>query len=180
MQTEQSNVLQKFNRYHQSATFHKVQLNDAYFRWFQSKVDNDEWRLFTCTVVFNPIDNNNTKHRFEDEYKKRFLNKIRRRLTTNARDQLSAIPFEECYYYERFEKSRLKVAGKCNPPHIHSIIPVRTEQVHRFWSYDNNRLHPRLFKDLHSIDIVQDVLIEPVWDIGSFGWLMYVTKEKEV
>lgn len=173
-------TLDKFNRYHYSSIYQKVQYNDLLAAWFKSKVDADEWRLFTCTVVFKPIDNNNTKTRYEDEYKNRFLNKVRRRLERSVIHQSKTIPYEECFYYERYEKSRLKVAGRRNPPHIHSLIPIRTNQVHRFWSYDENRLHPRLFKDLHSIDVVQDVLIEPVRETGSFEWLMYLTKQKEI
>ena len=173
-------TLAKFNRYHHSSSYRKVQYNHHLASWFQSKVDNDEWRLFTCTVVFKPIDQINTQSRYEVEYRGKFLNKIRRRLEPNSIHQPKTIPYEECFYYERFEKSRLRVSGKCNPHHIHSIIPIRTEQVHRFWSYDNNRLNPRLFKDLHSIDVVQDVLIEPMRNDDPFAWLMYLTKQKNL
>lgn len=173
-------TIQKFNRYHHSSTFQKVQYNAAIADWFQSKVDADEWRLFTCTVVFKPIDRINTKTRFEDEYRGRFLNKVRCRLERSPTHQSKTIPYEQCFYYERYEKSRIRVAGKRNPPHIHSVLPIRTNQVHRFWSYDENRLHPRLFKDLHSIDIVQDVLIEPMRNGDPFAWLMYSTKQKDL
>ncbi len=180
MPLPKDSILERFNRYQRSSTYLKVQYNDQLASWFQSKVDADEWRLFTCTVVFNPIDRFNSKSRFEDEYKNRFLHKVRRRLERCPIHQSKTIPYEDCFYYERFEKSRLKVAGRRNPHHIHSIIPIRTNQVHRFWSYEDNRLHPRLFKDLNSIDVVQDVLIEPVWKTGSFPWLMYITKEKTI
>lgn len=170
--------LVKFNRYHHTSSFEKIQYNDNLSAWFQSKADADEWRLFTCTVVFKPVDRINTQSRYEDEYRGRFLNKVRRRLERSSIHQPKTIPYEDCFFYERYEKSRLKVAGRRNPPHIHSIIPIRTEQVHRFWSYDDNRLHPRLFKDLHSIDVVQDVLIEPMWKNESIKWIMYITKMK--
>lgn len=173
-------TLVKFNRYYHSSTYQKVHHNDHLAAWFQSKVNADEWRLFTCNVVFKPIDRINTQSRYEDEYRGRFLNKVRRRLERSSIHQPKTIPYEGCFFYERYEKSRFKVAGRRNPPHIHSIIPIRTEQVHRFWSYDDNRLHPRLFKDLHSIDVVQDVLIEPMRNDDPFAWLMYITKQKNL
>jgi hypothetical protein len=180
MKLPTNQTLVKFNRYHHSSTYQKVQYNDHLAAWFQSKVDADEWRLFTCTVVFKPIDRINTQSRYEDEYRGRFLNKVRRRLERSSIHQPKTIPYEGCFFYERYEKSRLKVAGRRNPPHIHSIIPIRTEQVHRFWSYEDNRLHPRLFKDMHSIDVVQDVLIEPIRNDDPFAWLMYSTKQKNM
>jgi hypothetical protein len=178
LHTERS--IEQFNRYHHSATYQKVQYNLALAEWFQSKVAASEWKLFSCTCVFHPVDAINTKTRFEDEYKSRVLSKIRRQLERSTPHQPKTIPYEDCYYYERYEKSRLRNAGRRNPPHIHSVIPIRTSQVHRFWSYDENRLNPRLSKDLHSIDVVQDVSIEPIRDSGPFAWLMYSTKQKEL
>lgn len=173
-------TLAKFNRYHHSSTYQKIQYNEHLAAWFQCKVNAGEWKLFTCTVVFKPIDRINTQSRFEYEYTNRVLNKIRRRLERCSIHQPKTIPYEGCFFYERYEKSRFKVAARRNPPHIHAIIPIRTEQVHRFWSYDDNRLHPRLFKDLHSIDVVQDVLIEPIRNNDPFAWLMYSTKQKDL
>ena len=173
-------TIQKFNRYHRTSTFQKVQHNTAIANWFQSLVDADEWRLFTCTVVFKPVDLINTKSRFEDEYNTRFLKKIRRHLEPNSKYQATAIPFEKEFSFERYEKSRYRATGKRNPFHIHSVIPIRTTQVHRFWSYDENKLNSRLFKDLNSIDVVQDMLIEPMRVSGPFAWLMYSTKQKEI
>lgn len=173
-------TLDKFNRYHRSSSYQKVKYNDHLAAWFQSKVDTDEWRLFTCTVVFKPIDRINTQTRFEDEYKNRFLKKVRRRLERSPIYQSTAIPYEDSYHFERYEKSKFRATGKRCPFHIHSVIPVRTTQVHRFWSYDDNRLNPRLNKDLHSIDVVQDVVIEPMRDSGPFAWLMYSSKQKQI
>ncbi len=180
MQLNHNDSINKFNRLHLSYNFKHVQYINEFSHWFQSKVDANEWKLFTCTVVFKPVDQNNTQTRFEDEYKNRVLNKIRRRLERSPIHQPKTIPYENLYYFEREHKTLLRSISRKSPFHIHSIIPVRTSQVHRFWDYDDNRLHPRLFKDLHSIDVVQDVLIQPVWDAGSFGWLIYSTKQKEI
>lgn len=179
MQINSSQSLERFNRNHRS-NFHKVQYNDAYDQWFQSKVDADEWRLFTCTVVFKTKDRLNHQSRFEDTYKYRFLQKIRSRLERSDRYQSTTIPFEDLYYYEREHKTVLRSSSKRSPFHIHSLIPIYTSQVHRFWSYEEKELNPRLMKDLLSIDIVQDVLIEPVRDNATFPWLMYMTKYKKV
>ena len=170
--------IQKFNRYHHSSSFQKIQYNEAIADWFKSKVETNEWKLFACTVVFKPIDVHNSQSRYEDEYKNRFLRKIRRGLERSKLYQSKTIPYEDYYYFERYEKSRHRTSGKRCPFHIHSVIPIYTSQVHKFWSFDNNRLNERLYKDLHSIDIVQDALIEPIKDANAFPWVMYITKFK--
>jgi hypothetical protein len=180
MHSEQSNLLEKFNRYHHSSSFKKVQYNESLHQWLQSKVDAGEWTLFTCTVVFKPIDANNQQSRFEDTYKTRFLNKIRRRLEPNKKCQEKSIPFSDFYYFEREHKTLLRSGSKKSPFHIHSVIPIWSYQVHRFWSYDESQLNQKIMKDLLSIDLVQDVLIEPVRNTGAFPWLMYITKQKEL
>lgn len=175
-----SRLLNRFNKYHLSESFLKVQYNDALEQWYQSKVDSNEWKLFTCTVVFKPIDNYNPQSRFEDAYKSRFLQKIRKRLESNPSNQSKSIPFEDFYYFERDHKTILKSISKKSPFHIHSVIPIRSEQVYRFWSSDENRLNERLMKDLLSIDLVQDVLIEPVRMQSLFNWMQYTTKMKQI
>ena len=142
--------------------------------------ESNEWRIFSCTVVFKPIDRINTKDRYEQEYKKRVLQKIRRRLERSKIYQNTAIPYEELFYFERTEKSKFRATEKRCPYHIHSLIPIRVSQVHRFWSYDENQLNRRLNKDITSIDIVQDVLIEPIRDAEALAWLMYMTKYKNI
>jgi len=173
-------TIPEFDRYNRASRYQRIQYNDAYADWFQSKVDSDEWRLFTCTVVFKPVDIHNYQSRYEDEYTTRFLKKIRRRLERSPIYQSKTIPIDYWYYFEYDHKTLIKSTSRRCPFHIHSVLPIRTNQVHRFWDYDNNKLNSRLFKDLHSIDIVQDVLIEPMRDTGSFSWLMYITKEKSI
>ncbi len=154
---------------------HKQEL----IKWFKSKADADEWMLFTCTVVFKPIDSNNSKSRWEDEYKTRVLRKIRRRLESNKKNQENAIPYEEFFFFERYEKSKFKKTRKRCPFHIHSLLPIRTSQVHRFWSFEDSDLNPRVKKDIESIDVVQDVLIEQVGNEDPSRWIHYITKEKD-
>jgi hypothetical protein len=171
-------TINKYQKYYYNASINTVQYNEALADWLQSKIDADEWKLFTCTIVFKPIDRINTQTRYEDEYKNRVLRKIRRRLERHLSSQSTAIPYENWFQFERYEKSRYRATGKRCPFHIHSLIPIRSYQVHRFWNEDENRLNSRLHKDLHSIDIVQDVLIEPVREVGPFAWLMYSSKQK--
>ena len=180
MNSTEQDVISKFNQYHYYSNYQRKQYNSALASWFKSKVDLGEWRLFTCTVVFKPIDIHNYQSRFEDAYKSRFLHKIRRRLDRSKSRHSTSIPFDHLFYFERNHKTLLRSFSKKSPFHIHSVIPIKTHQVHRFWSYEENRLNSRLEKDLLSIDIVDDVLIEPVRDAGSFPWLMYITKQKSI
>jgi hypothetical protein len=158
----------------------KFKHNEAFANWMKKNFDEKIWTPFSCTVVFRPIDNINTRDRFEQEYKNRVLRKIRRRLERSTKYQRTAIPYEELYYFERYEKSKFRATGKRCPFHIHSLLPIRTSQVHRFWSYENNNLNARIAKDIHSIDIVQDVLIEPIRCGEVLPWLLYISKAKEL
>lgn len=170
----------KINETHHHTHHDKVRYNNAIAEWLQSKVEHGEWSIFTCTVIFKPIDKHNYQSRFEDEYKSRFLHKIRRRLDRSKSKHSTSIPYEHLFYFEKEHKTLLKASSKKSPFHIHSLIPIKTHQVHRFWSYDENKLNQRLEKDLLSIDLVSNVLIEPVYETGSFPWLMYITKQKSL
>ena len=75
----------EFSENHNHTYHNKVRYNNAIADWLQSKVELGEWRIFTCTVIFKPIDKHNYQSRFEDEYKSRFLHKIKRRLDRNKK-----------------------------------------------------------------------------------------------
>ena len=180
MNKQNTQLNHKFNETHHHTYHDKVRYNNAIADWLQSKVELGEWRIFTCTVIFKPIDKHNYQSRFEDEYKSRFLHKIRRRLDRSKSKHSTSIPYEHLFYFEREHKTLLRAFSRKTPFHIHSLIPIKTHQVHRFWSYDEKKLNQRLEKDLLSIDLVSNFLIEPVHETGSFPWLMYITKQKSL
>ena len=173
-------LIDEYNRHFRSMTYQKLILTDQWNRWLQRLVEDDEWNLFTCTVTFKPIDLNNSKERWESDYKTLFLQKIKKRLERNPDNFPNCIPFEDFYYFERYEKSKRKQNGKKTPFHIHSLLPIKTCHMNRFWSFDESSLHHRLQKDLLSIDVVQDVLIEQVRDSNSISWIRYITKLKDL
>lgn len=156
----------------------KQELTKAYSEWFESK--REDWTLFTVTVVFKPVDQNNRKERWEDEYTKRVLGKIRKAIEPRVANQEQALPFPNFYYFERNEASMFRVTGSRKPFHIHALLPIRNYQVGRFWSIDNQNVKERLLKDFHSIDTVQSVLIEPVPPETSIDWVRYITKSKVI
>lgn len=154
----------------------KQELTKAYSDWFESK--REDWTLFTLTVVFKPVDLNNSRERWEIEYTKRVLGKIRKAIEPRTMNQEQALPFPNFYYFERNEASMFRVTGSRKPFHIHALLPIRNHQVGRFWSIDNQNVHERLIKDFASIDTVQSVLIEPIPLEASIDWVRYITKSK--
>ena len=158
----------------------KYQIIQTYHDWLESKQDNNEWTLFAFTVVFKPVDATNSQSRWEDEYKTRVLNKFRRALERNTINWTNAVPLENLFYFERFEHSKLRITGTKAPFHIHSLIPIPTPQVHRVFSSDDNRIKKSLEKDLLSIDVVQNVLLEKMKSGHSDDWLTYISKGKEI
>lgn len=139
-----------------------------------------DFQLFAVTVVFKPVDRINTKARWETEYAAGVLGKFRRALEPNPANQDIALPFPEFYFFERFESSGLRTAGRRNPFHIHSLLPIRKSQLRRIWSYDNNNLTDRLLKDIKSLGTIQSILVEPIQEGQTLTWIRYITKQKQI
>jgi len=173
-------LIDEYNKYFRSTTYKKLILTHEWNQWFNRLVKDDEWNLFTCTVVFRPVDQYNSKERYELDYKNKVLGKVKNRLERHPDRHQNCIPFEHFYYFEREQKSLKKLTSKKCPYHIHSLLPIKTCHLHRFWNQEDSSLHPRLMKDLLSIDVVQDVLIETVRDSKSINWIRYITKSKDL
>lgn len=156
----------------------KTEAAAAWSEWFESK--RDEWDLFTVTVVYRSGGSAPNPSRWESEYRTRVLGKVRRRMETNSNNQEHAIPFDHFYYYEKDEASIFRKTGSRKPHHIHGIIPIRKEQLYRFWSIDNNALQPRLRKDIESIDTVQSIDIQFIETDRSIDWVKYCQKGKSI
>ena len=156
----------------------KNELAKAWSDWFESKTD--EWDLFTMTVVFKSGGKISRSEKWEAEYKKYLLNKIRRALEPNQKNQEYAIPYEEFCYYEFNESSIHRVTSSRKPHHIHALIPIRKSQTHRFWSVDNSDLQERVKKDIYSIKTIQSILVEKVKTDRTIDWVKYVLKGKSI
>ena len=125
----------------------KKELTKAYAEWFESK--REDWTLFTVTVVFKPTDLNNGKERWEDEYTKRVLGKIRKAIEPKTANQTEALPFPNFFYFERNEASTFRLTKSRKPFHIHALLPIRNYQVGRMWSIDDGNVKEQLQKDFH-------------------------------
>jgi hypothetical protein len=151
----------------------------AYCDWLNSKQDANEWDLLAFTVVFKPVDANNSKSRWESEYSNRVLNKIRRLLERNPDNWSKAIPLDTMFYFEREESSIFRSSGSRSPFHVHALLPIPTYQLHRVFCSDTDAITELLKKDLLSIDVVQNVLLEKIKESNSDVWLRYISKRKE-
>jgi len=150
----------------------------AWTDFFDSK--RQDHQLLALTVVFKPVDRINSRERWETEYASRVLGKFRRAIEPNPANQDSALPFPDFYFFERFESTGLRTAGRRSPFHIHSLLPIRKAQLHRIWSFDNNNLTDRLLKDIKSLGTVQSILVEPVAEGQTVKWVRYITKQKQI
>ena len=155
----------------------KNEIAKAWSAWFESK--SDQWDLFALTVVFKSGGKVPRPNRWESEYKTRVLQKIRRKIEPNHKNQELAIPFEEFFYYEKDDSSFFRVSRSHKPHHIHSLVPIRKSQVHRFWSIDNNGIQERIKKDIYSIETIQSVLVEKVKFGHTIDWIKYLVKGKQ-
>jgi hypothetical protein len=154
----------------------KNELLQAWSDWFDSK--SDEWDLFTMTVVFKSGGQVARPNKWESEYKTRVLQKIRREIEPNQKNQELAIPFQEFFYYEKDDSSFFRASRSHKPHHIHSLIPIRKSQSHRFWSIDSNDLQERIKKDIYSIETIQSVLVEKIKPNHTIDWVKYLLKGK--
>jgi hypothetical protein len=156
----------------------KSELQQAWSDWFESK--KDEWDLFTLTVVFKSGGQTTRPDRWKTEYRTRVLQKIRRTLEPNVKNQDTAIPYEDFFYYEKDDSSFFRVSRSHKPHHVHALLPIKKSQVHRFWSLDSLDLQTRVHKDLHSIRTIQSILIEPVKSDQAIDWVRYISKGKQI
>lgn len=154
----------------------KTELLKAWSDWFESK--NDEWELFTITVVFKSGGKIPRPERWNSEYDKCVLRKIRKALEPKQKNQQNAIPFEDFCYYEFDESSIHRITSSRKPHHIHGLLPIRKSQVNRFWSIDENDLKERIKKDIHSTEIVQSVKVRLVRENSTIVWMTYIAKLK--
>ncbi len=139
-----------------------------------------EHQLFALTIVFRPVDQNNSQERWEGEYTAGVLKKFRQALERHPSNQESALPFPDFYYFERNEASVHRVSGSRKPFHIHALLPIRKNQLGRIWSMDNNDLKERLKQDVYSLGTIQSILVEPVRDGHTLDWVRYVAKFKQI
>ncbi len=156
----------------------KTELIKVWSDWFESKFD--EWELFTITVVFKAGGKIPRPDRWNSEFDKCVLRKIRKALEPNEKNRTNAIPFEEFCYYEFDESSIHRITSSRKPHHIHGLLPIRKSQVSRFWSIDENGLKERIKKDIHSTGIVQSLEIKPIKENSTINWLTYITKMKSM
>lgn len=137
-------------------------------------------QLFALTVVFHPVDLNNSQERWETEYRSGILLKFRKALERNPASQSKAIPFEDFYYFERNESSVHRITGSRKPFHIHALLPFRMEQVRRIWSADENNLQRSLLRDIHSLGTIQSIFMEPIRSGQTLDWVRYMSKFKPI
>jgi len=141
----------------------KEELTQAWSDWFDSLREDHE--LLAITIVFRPVDRNNSEARWETEYKEGVLRRFRRAIERSEESQKHALPFEDFKYFERNEGSIFRVSGSRKPFHIHALLPIRKSQFNRIWSSDNDNLKERLMKDIYSLGTVQSVLVEKVTEV---------------
>lgn len=156
----------------------RSELLTAWSDWFVSK--NDEWDLFTLTVVFKAGGKIARPERWEFEYKTRVLLKIKQALERNKKNFDFAIPFEDFCFYEFDESSILRITRSRKPHHIHALIPIRKASGYRFWSIDNNDLQEKLKMSIYSIDTVGSILVEPLNISKVKDWITYCLKGKKI
>jgi hypothetical protein len=157
----------------------KSELSKAWSDFFDEL--KEENILLTLTVVFKPVDRNNSCARWESEYKQRVLNRFRRAINRKRDDSKGlGLVFPDFYYFERNEASVFRKTGSRKPFHIHALLPIRKSELHRVWSIDNNCLKKRLSDDLYSLDTVQSIDVEQVREGKTLDWVRYITKYKQI
>ena len=144
---------------------------------------SDEWIPFAVTVTFKglvPYEANEGMEKATDyEYRKRVLNKVRRRLCRSGSNWNQVLPIDYFRQYEYEQGSFFKPIPRANSPHhIHAFLPVRKNLASRIFDFEKGLLDGRLEKDLRSIVTVSSFLIEPVRTDEAEDWARYMLKGK--
>lgn len=141
-------------------------------------IENKDFIWFAGTVVFRPDRHWMNEERCLSEYRTRVLQKIRRKLKSSKCNQPTAIPFEDCCWYEYDTCSDYrKLTGK-RVHHIHFMFPIKINEVRRIWDEDNDCIKPTIKRDIEIIDVVFDVLIEKLRIGEEKSWYNYCNKSK--
>lgn len=154
--------------------------NDLLKAWIEWLSSNDDWQLFTITVVYKASGSKANPAKWESFYRTKVLQKIRRALEPNPKNQRTAIPFEEFFYYEFDQASIFKKTSSRKPHHIQGIVPIKKCQLQRFWSMDANDVKDKIHDDIVSIREVQSIDIQPLIEGREVDWVKYIAKGKSV
>lgn len=154
--------------------------NDLLKAWIEWLSSNDDWQLFTITVVYKASGSKASPAKWESFYRTKVLQKIRRALEPNPKNQRTAIPFEEFFYYEFDQASIFKKTSSRKPHHIHGIVPIKKCQLQRFWSMDANDVKEKIHDDILSIKEVQSIDVQPLIEGREVDWVKYIAKGKSV
>lgn len=146
-------------------------------------LESGEWVPFAVTVSFKelvPYEANDGMKRATDyEYRKRVLNKVRRKLCRSSSKWNQVLPIDYFRQYEYEQGSFFKPVPKAySPHHIHALLPIRKDLANRIFDFEKGLLDERLEKDLRSIVTVSSFLIEPVRTDEAEAWARYMLKGK--
>lgn len=146
-------------------------------------LDSDEWVPFAVTVTFKGLvpyeASSGMKKATDYEYRKRVLNKVRRRLCRSGSKWNEVLPIDYFRQYEYEQGSFFKPVPKATSPHhIHAFLPIRKRLAGRVFNFEKGLLDERLEKDIRSIVTVSSFLIEPVRIDEAEAWVRYMLKGK--
>lgn len=141
-----------------------------------------ECDLFTLTVVFKSGGYKSGQSRFEDEYNRRVLNRIRKRVDPKGKyGNEPVIHFEDFSRYEYDTISSKRITRKHKVHHIHALIPIRKCHSYRVWNKQFHMVDPKLKDSLNAMkkDTVSTWLLEPAAEGELVKWIFYMNKSKD-
>ena len=161
-------------------------INESYqhllgYNKFFSDMETD-CDLFTLTVVFKSGGYKSGQSRFEDEYNRRVLNRIRKRVDPKGRyGNDPVIHFEHFSRYEYDTISSKRITRKHKVHHIHALIPIRKCHSYRVWNKQFHMVNPKLKDSLNAMkkDTVSTWLLEPAAEGELVKWIFYMNKSKD-
>lgn len=148
---------------------------NAHATWFKSL--SESWNPFCTTVVFKSSGCKPRPDYWLDEYRHKFLWKINKQLSRHARE---LVFYHDFCRYEFGESSLYKsIRDQRKPHHVHGVIHIPKEYVHKIWDQVENKITDRLNTDFKSISNISSVLIEPLKEDKMESWIGYMHKGKD-
>lgn len=152
----------------------KKQYINATATWFKSM--SESWIPFATTVVFKSSGHKPRSEYWINEYEHKFLWKVNKQLSRHASELLF---YSDFCRYEFGESSRYKsLSDQRCPHHVHGIINIPPQYVHKIWNQDLKKIPERLMKDIKSIKNISSVLVEPIRLDEIENWIGYMVKDK--
>lgn len=173
-QNPSSYIINPSTNFDSSYPYSKQSLIASYASWIKEL--RSTHAPMAITAVFRSQSFKPQKCRWLDEYQHKVIWKINKQISRKAPELL--VNSVIAYYEHSHVQSTKSLKDYRYPHHVHGIVFIKNEHLHKVWDIASGTIRPSLQRDFDSIKTVSSVLMEPLSEGGECRWMSYITKRK--